>query len=238
MNRRTTIITLVFFALSIPLSISLFRTQPTRPALSSNTLGYNECVKYFLPNPAEYCEAGLKCVETGTKALRAELDRTDGSREKMELLSRLAALNSYQNSTLAEAENNYKQAIALIKDEDLKAWPGQLLRLRLAGLQMRLGELQNCVHHHNAESCLFPLTKSAEHQFTQGSEKALATLGQILKTNPNQIIAKWLYNVAAMTLGQYPQRVPKEILISPDLFLATGGPESKLNGPILSRCKS
>jgi len=51
-----------------------------------------------------------------------------------------------------------------------------------------------------------------------GSQKALKYLEIELKARPENIGAKWLLNVAHMTLGSYPNDVPKEYLISPAFF--------------------
>ena len=38
--------------------------------------------------------------------------------------------------------------------------------------QMRRGELENCVHNHNSETCIFPLSRAAQHGRAEGSTKA------------------------------------------------------------------
>lgn len=83
---------------------------------------------------------------------------------------------------------------------------------------MRRGELENCVHHHNAETCIFPLSAAARHQHQQGSEKAIEYFLKHLAEKPDNLEVRWLLNVAAMTLGKYPQDVPREFLIPPAAF--------------------
>ena len=83
---------------------------------------------------------------------------------------------------------------------------------------MRRGELENCVHHHNAETCIFPLSVAARHQQKQGSEKAIEYFLRHLAEKPDNLEVRWLLNVAAMTLGRYPQDVPREFLIPPPAF--------------------
>jgi hypothetical protein len=83
----------------------------------------------------------------------------------------------------------------------------------LGVISMRKGELENCVHHHNAERCLFPLTKQAEHQLTAGSSAAVIDFKRHLTKRPNNLETRWLLNLAYMTLGRYPKAVPPPFLI-------------------------
>jgi hypothetical protein len=80
---------------------------------------------------------------------------------------------------------------------------------------MRRGELENCVHNHNAETCIFPLSKAAQHKHTSGSEKAIEYFKKHLANRPNNLEVRWLLNLAYMTLGKYPRAVPAAYLIPP-----------------------
>ncbi|HMO64707.1 MAG TPA: CRTAC1 family protein, partial [Verrucomicrobiota bacterium] len=93
----------------------------------------------------------------------------------------------------------------------------QLLMGR-ATAQLRQGEQDNCLELHHAESCLFPLTPAAQHRLTAGSTAALETLGGILRRTPNNLHARWLYNIAAMTLGKHPEGVPAGWLVPERAF--------------------
>lgn len=83
---------------------------------------------------------------------------------------------------------------------------------------LRLGEQENCIGAHGPDSCLFPLVPAAFHKVERGSRKALEQLGGILKSNTNDLEAIWLMNVAHMTLGEYPDRVPEPWRIPPSAF--------------------
>jgi len=78
---------------------------------------------------------------------------------------------------------------------------------------MRLGERNNCMLNHTGSSCIFPIKDDGVHQIATGSSKAILTYQTILKKHPDDLESKWLLNVAYMTLGKYPQSVPKEFLI-------------------------
>ena len=68
-------------------------------------------------------------------------------------------------------------------------------------------------------SCIFPIAPEAQHQLPSGSRAAIGPLhGDYLKERPDDLGVRWLLNVAAMTLGEYPDGVPKEFLIPLDRF--------------------
>jgi hypothetical protein len=83
---------------------------------------------------------------------------------------------------------------------------------------LRLGEQENCLGNHNAESCLFPLTPAAFHQLPRGSRGAITLLTEQLEEFPQDLSARWLLNLAYMTLGEYPNQVPIPWLIPPKTF--------------------
>jgi hypothetical protein len=83
----------------------------------------------------------------------------------------------------------------------------------LALAYMRLGEKTNCVHNHTAESCIFPISVAGVHQDKTGSQKAIELYKEILSHDPNDLESKWLMNVAYMTIGEYPGKVPPRMLL-------------------------
>jgi hypothetical protein len=98
--------------------------------------------------------------------------------------------------------------------------PEGLVKVRMlkATAMLRLGEQENCLSMHNAESCLFPLTPAAFHKLPRGSRGAITLLTEQLKEFPQDLSARWLLNLAYMTLGEYPAQVPPEWLIPPKTF--------------------
>lgn len=90
---------------------------------------------------------------------------------------------------------------------------------RFLGLAyMRLGEQQNCVARHTSASCLVPLGKGGIHDVGYGSSNAIAYLMAALRRNPQDLESVWLLNLAHMTLGQYPDAVPRPWVIPPRAF--------------------
>jgi len=84
---------------------------------------------------------------------------------------------------------------------------------------LRKGEQDNCIQFHGPESCLLPFRDSAIHKDQTGSRGAIAKFSEVLaKTNDFAMPARWLLNIAYMTVGEYPRKVPAPWLIPPSVF--------------------
>lgn len=92
------------------------------------------------------------------------------------------------------------------------------LRMLRATAHLRLGEQENCILNHNPDSCIIPLQPAAFHQLARGSRGAMGYLMEQLREFPNDSGARWLLNLAHMTLGEYPDKVPAEFRIPPSVF--------------------
>lgn len=90
---------------------------------------------------------------------------------------------------------------------------------RLGLAYMRLGESENCCQLNTPDSCLLPIQGGGIHDKTTGSTKAIEKFTEVLeRTAGEHLRARWLLNIAHMTLGQYPDQVPAEYLIDPEVF--------------------
>ena len=98
--------------------------------------------------------------------------------------------------------------------------PGVLHRIQiLLGLAyLRLGEQENCILKHNIDSCLMPIEGAGVHEIERGSRGAIGEFEGVLERNPDDLSARWLLNIAYMTLGEYPDQVPPQYLIPPHVF--------------------
>ena len=92
------------------------------------------------------------------------------------------------------------------------------LRVQQAIAQLRRAEEENCTAMHNPRSCLFPIEGGGVHGQTRGSEAAMKLLLDVLTYAPDHLQARWLLNVAAMTLGVWPDGVPERSRLGPELF--------------------
>ena len=98
--------------------------------------------------------------------------------------------------------------------------PGALHRIQiLLGLSyLRLGERDNCIHQHSVDSCLMPIRGAGVHEIERGSRGAIREFEAVLERNPGDLSARWLLNIAYMTLGEYPDEVPAPYLIPAQVF--------------------
>lgn len=78
---------------------------------------------------------------------------------------------------------------------------------------LRQGERSNCIANHAAESCIFPIQGLGIHEHEDGSTKAIGVYTSMLTQNPDDLESRWLLNLAYMTLGDYPGKVPAEFLL-------------------------
>ncbi|MCA8943096.1 MAG: CRTAC1 family protein [Planctomycetes bacterium] len=87
---------------------------------------------------------------------------------------------------------------------------------------LRLGETRNCCASALPTSCILPFAPDALHADREGSENAIRHLLDFLADEPKDSYwypaAEWLLNLAALTLGEHPERVPAEHRIPGSVF--------------------
>jgi tetratricopeptide (TPR) repeat protein len=122
---------------------------------------------------------------------------------------------------------NYDRSISLMNslfeylkknNIDLPAPQFSTLKEIHAIAYMRKGEIENCLENHNAYSCLLPISGPGQHENRSGSTDAISIYEELLKNDPNNLQNKWLYNIAQMTLGNYPDKVAADKRIDPKVF--------------------
>jgi hypothetical protein len=111
-----------------------------------------------------------------------------------------------------------QKAIDIYQDLLDKVSPGELDKRQsilkdMANAYFRLGERANCIHNHNAESCIYPISNGGIHHDKTGSEKAIKLYKTILANDPGDLESRWLLNIAYMTTGGYPEQVPPQFLL-------------------------
>lgn len=100
------------------------------------------------------------------------------------------------------------------------------LLFSLGTAYMRLGETENCCQQYVGESCIVPIRGAGLHTQTLGSRKAIESFLDLLERGTDESLeeakvhfpARWLLNIAHMTLGSYPDGVPEKYLIPPSFF--------------------
>jgi len=125
---------------------------------------------------------------------------------------------AHQALNCGKAEESIAIAKAAVQRMDAEKYTGEeaLPLLEQLGIcYFRLGELQNCLTNHNAESCILPFSDNAVHRNQDGSRNAIEVYTRILEMDPENSHARYLLNLAYITLGEYPAAVPPKYLIDP-----------------------
>jgi FG-GAP-like repeat/ASPIC and UnbV len=154
-------------------------------------------------------------------SLKQSSDSSQYGIQMVQLHNELGQLHAYRGE-MGKAIDQFEAAYQLLvrnlarhpEFADDKAFMEEILGVAW----MRRGELENCVHNHNTETCIFPLSKAAQHRHTAGSEKAIEYFKKHLARKADNLEVRWLLNLAYMTLGKYPQAVPPQYLIPPSAF--------------------
>ncbi len=151
--------------------------------------------------------------------IREELSWTEDIREQVYLRFHLASELLNAGST-QDAIRELEELQRMTRENriDMGERNGAFLRRHLIIAYFRLGEQQNCLENHTTESCLLPIRAWGIHRNQQGSRRAMDLLREQLEAWPGDLEARWLLNVAAMTVGEYPQGVPEPWLLDPALF--------------------
>jgi hypothetical protein len=142
--------------------------------------------------------------------------KTAGERATMQWRYAFALLNDGRSEEAVQALDEMGRLLAANGLSPQKEDVPKIKLLRAISW-LRLGEQENCLANHNADSCLLPIRGGGVHKQTRGSRNALQVLQEILDTNPNPY-AIWLFNIAYMTLGGYPDQVPEQWRVPPEVF--------------------
>jgi hypothetical protein len=74
-------------------------------------------------------------------------------------------------------------------------------------------EMDNEVYRAPGDRCLFPMSPSLRYAKTEDSRLAAEYFKKYLDHAPNDLEARWLLNLACITLGEYPAAVPSQHVI-------------------------
>ena len=93
--------------------------------------------------------------------------------------------------------------------------------LRDLGLaQLRRGEQKNCIGYHGPAACILPIGEAGIHRDKEPALAAMRIFSEYLGEKPDDLVVRWLLNVAAMTAGQYPEGVPEARRADPKAFVS------------------
>lgn len=128
-----------------------------------------------------------------------------------------AAANLYAyKGEMAKAIDQWLQAYEIAQQELPAAMPDLEEALGIAYLHK--SEMDNDVYRHPGDRCIFPPLTKSSYAKTEASEKAIEYFTRYLQRSPDTLDIRWELNLAYMTVGKYPDGVPKQYLIPPSAF--------------------
>ena len=156
---------------------------------------------------------------------RAELLAEDLTQPRRPVVERLQLRFSYASALLrAGRTSDCLKAIEAMKADVIMSAPDRWetdrpeIELLKAKAYLRMAEELNCHLANNRDSCLLPIRGQGIHQNREGATRAAEVLTGLLDADSSNLQARWLLNIAHMTLGSYPDGVSKRDLIPPDVF--------------------
>jgi hypothetical protein len=235
---------LVFFSILFALGIGIYFVtgkkkhspgtpspqQSSQPQLNYEPRKPIDISGYFLvtssvkPWPAD---ASLKQVGENWKQAAEDLLATverDMARKDRALDERLRDLLTYASLLFyrGESDRGYRvvsEARAVVESDSNFAEEWLYTLIFLQGVAaLRRGEDDNCILCRGESSCILPLNSAAIHVNPAGSRAAIGHFSEYLRQFPDDLEARWLLNLAHMTLGEHPQQVDSRNLLTLDRF--------------------
>ena len=177
---------------------------------------------------AAICQSKTRLAESQLRRARAQVAALTPGAPRGQVIQAHAALSGVQamRGEMAEAVQTIEALARRVEPESRAGTLGDrdILDRFLGILELRRGEVENCVGEHNREMCLFPLSEAARHRIGDGARRAVGHFTSFLERNPSDLEVRWLLNVAAMTVGSYPDGVPEALRIGPDSFTSEVDP--------------
>ena len=133
-------------------------------------------------------------------------------------LARQIALLYMYEGKLLEAASWLERALELSRRPDFSPGIQANIHALMGVVVLRRGEIENCLECLGPSSCIFPIVREAVHVQQAGSREAIEQFTAYLEWSPGDLAVRWLLNIAYMTLGEYPEKVPPAFLIPLDSF--------------------
>ncbi len=128
-------------------------------------------------------------------------------------IRKLIAFDHMYDGRFAESKLWLERAMELCRTpgvpDELRASPRALLGL----VGLRRGEVENCIACLGPSSCILPIAPEAVHTRQEGSREAVRQFTEYLEEWPGDLRVRWLLNLAYMTLGEHPDKVPPAYVI-------------------------
>ncbi len=145
----------------------------------------------------------------------AAKDRNRTAFDTLKMMEALGQLHAYQgdlDQSIPIWEDAYKKAVTDLPQA--VTYLDQLLGIAY----FHKSEMANDVYTKPGDKCIFPMRPGFKYANTQYSEKSVEHLLRVADLKPEDLEMRWMLNLAYMTLGQYPDGVPKKHLIPLSAF--------------------
>ena len=190
----------------------------------SRTSGHERMLALLRDLEALTAESHFYLSDADARRLRAELGSLGPDTDpvfRLELHYQLGEAELRTGTDQNQAIEHLTAAYELIpaaQDDLAVDWQNQII-YRLGVAHLRAGETANCVHGEAPDRCILPISEGAQHMHPEGSRRAIEKFLEVLERTPPSsslhFAARWLVNLAYMTVGDYPENVPPQYLISP-----------------------
>jgi hypothetical protein len=193
---------------------------PYKPRQNFDRSGFSTALADLQPWPEN---ATLEEIaHSWIDAPRRSLELIDQNLSRKDLSDSVRFDNFLKKAAIANFEGNPRKAYSIL--EQLRSWLEGKDDLATKWLYtviyyqgltaLRCGENENCVLCQGESSCILPIAPSAIHLNPSGSRQAIGFFIEYLEKFPNDIEARWLLNVAHMTLGEHPEKVDPRFSMS------------------------
>ncbi len=157
------------------------------------------------------------------KQLLGQVERAQDKAAADLLLSLgLAELNL---GNVRQAIQHMEQALGVVEDDSKSGVRRSDVLYWLGVASLRLAETENCCAQNTPDSCILPIKDGGIHTKREGSSKAVNYFTEVIQATPRKsesnVRARWLLNIASMTLGEYPAGVPIQYRLDPAYFKST-----------------
>ena len=167
-------------------------SEPSGPEQAASTRRMAERLEEIAGNadPALHIYVNaerVKYFRSQVEHLRATTAANDPQGKDLLLKTRFTLANELLRAgQFEEAVQNFRQLQA---ETVGKPQVQHMLQVLLGLSYLRLGEQENCIVHHNIESCLLPIRGAGVHQIERGSRAAIEEFLGVLQRNPGDLSA-------------------------------------------------
>ena len=161
---------------------------------------------------------GIAALKERYERLRLDAPPTPAQvKEKAELEQSLGQLFMYEGD-FAQATTYYERALEASQTYDSLANTRQGLMAILGIVALRRAEVDNGLGKGIPSNGIFPIGPEAVYKNQTAAREAVGLFKDYLAASPRDLRIVWLLNLAEMTLGEHPDKVPPRFLLPTEAF--------------------